>query len=389
MKVCLINPTEMHRVAVYDLAKHLAMKKNYEVTVLQPSENYRLTEKMYSEPFRRGNIEIIYLPSLFLRKLHYSIPHFHKEFEILCKLVSELKCEIIQACEYAFLTSIAPIFVKRRYKIATVLTFGELLGYTWFYGDTVVDAIAKTYTYSIGKWVLNSYDRVVSLTKKAAAGVEQFGVPRDKVSTIPNGVDLGNFRLDSNLNETRAELSIEPDEKVLLFVGRLSKVKRVEVLIALTMQLLKEGFSVKTVIVGDGARREYYEKLAESIKTNVIFTGWLPRHQTYKYYHVADVFVLSSLSEGLPAVLLEASAAGKPSVASNVSGVSDIVVHGETGYLVEKFNISSYAKYVKSLLENDDLARKMGAKAAAYVKENFNWDVIVDEYEKLYREILD
>ena len=389
MKLCFINPTEMHRAVVYELAKYLAMKKNYEITILQPTGSRRLRKQGYLKPFHSANIEIIYLPSFFLRSLYYTFPHFHKEFEILCKLVSELKCEVIQACEYAFLTSIAPIFVKRRYKIATVLTFGELLGYTWFYGDTVIDTIAKTYTYSLGKWVFNSYDKAVSLTKIAAEGAKRFGIPRDKVSTIPNGVDLRNFRLGSNLDEIRDELSIKQNDKVLLFVGRLSKVKRIEVLITLTRQLLKEGFSVKTVVVGDGPSREHYEKLAESIKSHVIFTGWLPRSQIYRYYNIADVFVLPSLSEGLPSALLEASAAGKPCVASNVGGVPDVTVHGETGYLVDRSDINSYARCVKILLANEDLSREMGRKAAEHVKENFNWDVVVDKYEKIYQHILD
>jgi len=388
MKLCFINPTEMHRAVVYDLAKHLAMKKNYEVTILQPAENDRSAERMDSKPPSDAKIDIIHLPSFFLRNYYYPIPHFHKEFQILCKLVAELKCEIIQACEYAFLPSIAPLFVKRRYPIATVLTFGELLGYTWFYGDTIVDAIAKMYTYSMGKWVLKSYDQVVSLTKSAAEGVKRFGVPGDKVSTIPNGVDLENFRLDSDLDELRAELSIKQDDKVLLFVGRLSRVKRVEVLIASTLRLLREGFSVKTVIVGDGPSRDYYRKLADSLKANVIFTGWVPRSQTYKFYNIADVFVLPSLSEGLPTALLEASAAGKPCIASNVGGVPDIISHEETGYLVDRSDVNSFAGRVKTLLADERLSKRMGKKGAEHVKENFNWDVVVDKYEEVYLEAL-
>jgi glycosyltransferase involved in cell wall biosynthesis len=218
--------------------------------------------------------------------------------------------------------------------------------------------------------------------------VENLGVPTGRISTIPNGVDLETFRLIPDLHEMRTKLSIEENDKVLLFIGRLAQVKRVEIIIALTKLLLKDGFNIKTIIVGDGPCRDYYEKLAEPIRSNVIFTGWLHRKQTFKYYHIADVFVLPSLSEGLPTVLLEASAAGKPSVASNVNGISDIVVHGETGYLVERLDINSYVQHVKTLLTDDDLARRMGARAAEYVKENFNWDVILDKYEKLYREIL-
>lgn len=387
MKLCFVNPTEMHRAAVYQLARHLVMKKGYEITILQPSGPSTPKGK-HSSTDICNHIKVENLPSLFLQKFYYTVPFFHEQSRLLRELVDRMGCQIIQACEYSYLTSIAPIFVKKRNDIPIVLTSSNLPGYSWFYGHAIVDTIAKAYTYSIGKWILNSYDRIILLHEKASRAVENFGVPAENIFTIPNGVDSEDFRLMPDVDEMRTELSVEGHDKVLLFVGRLAKIKRIEILIALTKSLLEEGLNVKTIIVGDGPCKEYYEKLAEPINANVIFTGWLHRTQTFKFYHMADVFVLPSLSEGLPTVLLEASAAGKPSVASNVSGVSDIVIHGETGYLVQKFDIDSYTTYVKNLLEDDDLARKMGARAAEYVKENFNWDVIVDKYEKLYQEIL-
>ena len=387
MKLCLINPTEMHRAVVYELAKYLVRKKNYEIIILQPSADCRSKGKMYSDHIF-SNIETIYLPSFFLRKLYYTLPNFCREFDVLCKLVSELGCEIIQACNYFYLTSIVPIFVKKKSHIPIILTENVLPGYTWFYGNAIIDSVAKLYTYSVGRWVLNSYDRLVLLTKKCTRAMEEFGVPREKISRIPNGIDLESFKLDLDIGRLRDELSIKQDDKVLLFIGRLAQVKRVEIIIALTKLLLKDGFNIKTIIVGDGPSREYYEKLAEPIKTNVIFTGWLHRKQTFKYYHIADVFVLPSLSEGLPTVLLEASATGKPCVASNVGGISDIVLHEQTGYLVDRSKINLYAHYVKTLLTNDDLSRKMGQKATEYVEENFNWDTIVNKYDKMYRQIV-
>jgi len=377
----------MHRTVVYELAKYLAMKKNYEITILQPSRRHRFAKKTYSK-FIHGDIETIYFPSFFPLNISYTVPLFHKEIEILCKLLSKLKCEIIQACDYEYLTSIAPIFAKRRYGIPIIITSDSLTGYSWFYGNTTIDAAAKLYTYSIGKWILNSYDRVVFLYRKASEEVKKFGVSPDKVFTIPNGVNLENFKSQSDVGKLRAELSIKQDERVLLFVGRLATVKRVEILIALTKSLLEEGFRVKTVIVGDGPRREYYETLSRSIKNNVIFIGHVPRNQVYKYYLIADVFVLPSFSEGLPTVLLEASVAGKPSVASNVNGVSDIIVHEETGYLVERSDINSYNRYVKLLLTDENLRKRMGKKAAEYVKENFNWDVITEKYEQVYQQVV-
>jgi len=377
----------MHRTVVYELAKRLAAKKNHTVTILQPSRRYRLAKKRSSKSIH-GDIETIYFPSFFLRNISYNVPLFHKEIEILCKLLSELKCEIIHACDYEYLTSIAPIFAKRRYRIPIIITSDSLPGYSWFYGNATVDTVAKLYTYSIGKWILNSYDRVIFLYRKASEEAEKFGVSPRRVLTIPNGVDFENFGPRPDVGKLRAELSIKQDDRVLLFVGRLATVKRVEILIALTKSLLEERFRVKTVIVGDGPNREYYEKLSRSMNNNVIFTGRVPRNQIYKYYLMADVFVLPSFSEGLPSVLLEASAAGKPSVASNVNGVSDIIVHGETGYLVERSDINSYSHYVKLLLTDENLLKRVGKKAGEYVKDNFNWDVITEKYEQVYQQVV-
>jgi len=262
-----------------------------------------------------------------------------------------------------------------------------LPGYSWFYGNRFVDAIAKMYTFSIGKKILNSYDRVVFLYSRALEEVENLGVSKERSCVIPNGVDMKIFSRSSDIDQLRAKLSLKNDEKILLFVGRLAKVKRVEVLIALTKSLIKEGFRLKTLLVGDGPDRRLYEKLARPIKNNVIFIGQVPHTEVAKYYSLADVFVLPSLSEGLPQVLLEASATGKPCVATSVNGTSDIIVHGKTGYLVERWNIDAYHDYVKVLLEDEQLSKKMGSMAVQFVKENFSWDVVMDKYEKVYENI--
>jgi glycosyltransferase involved in cell wall biosynthesis len=300
----------------------------------------------------------------------------------------EKKCEIIQACDYDYLSSIAPILVKRKHKIPIVLTNDAFPGYSWFYGSSFIDASAKLYTYSIGKRILNSYDKVILLYTKALKEIEKFGVPTERACAIPNGIDADYFKLDLDASFLRAKFSIEPDEKVLLFVGRLATVKRIETLIKLTKSLINEGFKIKTVIVGDGPQRKFYEALSRPIREHVVFVGHVPKSQVFSYYLLADIFILPSLSEGLPTVLLEASAAGKPCVATDVNGVSDIVVHEKTGYLVQKSDVAGFKRYVRMLLENESVLRRFGSNAAKFVKENFNWNVVVGKYEKIYREIL-
>jgi len=386
LKLCFINPTRQQRAVVYELAKQLTRYKKYEITILQPSKRGKLRAEAC--PPQTNNIDIVYFPVFFFSSFSYNVPFINKEIKVLNRLLLEKKCEIIQACDYDYLSSIAPILVKRKHKIPIVLTNDAFPGYSWFYGNSFIDASAKLYTYGIGKRILNSYDKVILLYTKALKEIEKFGVPTERVCAIPNGIDSEYFKLDLDASFLRAKFSIEPDEKVLLFVGRLATVKRIEVLIKLTKSLIKEGFKIKTVIVGDGPQRKYYEELSRLIKKHVVFVGYVPKSQVYRYYFLADIFILPSLSEGLPSVLLEASAAGKPCVATDVNGVSDIVVHEKTGYLVQKSDVDGFKRYVRMLLENESVLRRFGGNAAEFVKENFNWSVVVGKYEKIYREIL-
>jgi len=386
LKLCFINPTRQRRAVVYELAKQLARYKKYEITILQPSKRGELRAGTHLP--QTNNIDIVYFPAFFFSSVSYNIPFLNREVKVLHRLLLEKGCDIIQACDYDYLSSIAPILIKRKHRIPIVLTNDAFPGYSWFYGNSLIDASAKLYTYGIGKWILNSYDRVILLYTKALKEIEKFGVPTERVCAIPNGIDTEYFKLDLDASFLRAKFSIERNEKVLLFVGRLVTVKRVDILIMLTKSLIKEGFKIKTVIVGDGPQRKYYEGLSTSIKKHVVFVGHIPKSQVSRYYLLADIFILPSLSEGLPTVLLEASAAGKPCVATDVNGVSDIIVDGRTGYLVQKSDVGGFKRYVKMLLENEGVLKRFGSNAAKFVKENFSWSVIVDKYEKVYQEIL-
>ena len=335
-----------------------------------------------------NNIDIIYFPSFFLPNINYNIPSFRKETKILRKLLLEEKCEIVQACDYDYLSSIAPVLVKKRYKTPIVLTTDAFPGYSWSYGNSFIDATAKLYTYSIGKMILCSYNAVVLLYKALSEEAKTLGVPSERIHVIPNGVDYEQFRQILDLDALKARLSVRDDERVLLYVGRLSNAKRIEILITLTKTLLKEGFKLKTIIVGEGPYRRRLERFSRSIEKNIVFTGYIPHSQIPKYYLLADIFVLPSLSEGLPTVLLEAAAAGKPCVASNVNGVPDIVIHKETGFLVDKLDLDSYVHYVKLLLTDENLLRRMGKKAEKHTKESFNWSAIVNQYDRMYRQLV-
>ena len=385
MKLCFVNPTRQGRAVVYELARQLARCKGYEIVILQPNVSSRIGDGARLQV--SDNVDVVYFPAFFLPNINYNMPSFMREARILRELLLEERCGIVQACDYDYLSSVAPMFLKKSLKAPIVLTTDAFPGYSWSYGNGFVDAVAKLYTYSIGKRILCTYDAVVLLYKALSEEAKAFGVPSERIHVIPNGIDFNRFRQNTGLDALKARFSVRDDERVLLYVGRLSGAKRIEILIRLTKRLLKEGLKLKTVIVGEGPDRNRLESLSRSIAENIVFTGRIPHSQIPDYYFLGDVFVLPSLSEGLPTVLLEAAAAGKPCVASNVNGVPDIVVHGATGFLVDKLDLESYVHYVRLLLTDETLRKRMGEKAETHVEESFNWGAIVNQYDEIYRQL--
>ena len=385
MKLCFINPTRQGRAVVYELARQLARYKGYEIIILQPNVSSRMGDGARLQ--LSNNIDVVYFPAFFLPNINYNMPSFRRETQLLRELLLEERCEIVQACDYDYLSSVAPMFLKKSLKAPIVLTTDAFPGYSWSYGNGFVDAVAKLYTYSLGKRILCAYDAVVLLYKALSEEAKAFGVPSERIHVIPNGIEIKRFRQNTDLHALKARFSVRDDERVLLYVGRLSGAKRIEILIKLTKKLLKEGLKLKTIVVGEGPDRKNLERLSSSIEENIVFTGFIPRDQVPDYYFLGDIFVLPSLSEGLPNVLLEAAAAGRPCVASNVNGVPDIVVHGETGFLVDRLDLDSYVHYVRLLLMDEDLRERMGEKAEEHVEESFNWDAIVNQYDEIYRQL--
>jgi len=378
MKICLINPTDNPRGEVFNLGYHLS-KKGYEITIVYPTRNKRLKAE--------GDVKTIPFPAHFLPKIHYTIPNLRKEYQTISKLVREEKCDIIQTCDYEYLTSLPPIFIKKISPI--ILTIDAIVGTSWHFGDPFVDSVATLYTKTLGKFILNSYNELVVLSTKTFEDTLKLGIPKNKVRVIPAGVDFGQFSLNADESAIKSKLGIKDSEKVLLFVGRLALVKRIDILIELTKRLLKDGFNLKTIIVGNGEYRKEYEKLAMPLNKNIVFVGSVPHEAIHEYFAVADVFVLPSLSEGLPNVLLEAAGCSKPIVATNTGGIPDIIIHGETGFLAKSKDVDSFVHYTKLLLTDEDLSRRLGKNAYEHVKNNFTWDHVVREYEQLYLKMVD
>ena len=240
------------------------------------------------------------------------------------------------------------------------------------------------YTRTLGRRI-NAYHRLVLLSSRLAN--DTVNSASQKGAYYPSGSGSDRFRPGIDGTDLRSSL-IQDDEAVILFVGRLALVKRVDMLIELSRLLSREMVKFRMVVVGDGEYGNYYRQMAQGMP-NVLFLGFIPSVEMPQYYALADIVILPSLSEGLPNVLLEASASGKPIIATDVGGIPDIVLHGRSGYLFRAGDLDSLYDYTMKLLSDMELAKRMGLAGFEHVSQYFGWRAVTDAYEAIYLDMLD
>ncbi len=172
---------------------------------------------------------------------------------------------------------------------------------------------------------IRSADGVVAVSHDLAGHLVRMGVETSKVRVIHDGVDHTLFTPGDKAQE-RATLNLSLDRRLLLFVGNLVPVKAIDILLKACAEPVLKDVDLQLVVVGQGSLRSYLGLLAcqLGLASRVRFAGALPQADLPRWYRAADVFVLPSHSEGVPNVLLEASACGTPWVASRVGGIPEI-----------------------------------------------------------------
>ncbi len=173
---------------------------------------------------------------------------------------------------------------------------------------------------------------------------------------------------------------------VMISVAELIKRKNIEDIITSVGMLVKT--KAKLLVVGDGILRKELTNFAKEkgLNESILFLG--RRNDVPNLLQISDVLVFTSHHEGLPKAVMEAMAMEKPVVAYNIRGVRDLVVDGETGFLVPYRNVQQLAEKVLYLMNNPEIARKMGRKGRERIEKEFSIEKIKAEMSNLYREIL-
>ena len=244
----------------------------------------------------------------------------------------------------------------------------------------LIDGIEWWMTYE-AKWVIVCSNSVKSELES------HFHLPPEKVSVIPNGVDIFDFDLNVNREDIKRRYGVRPDERIVLFVGRLVPQKGVDTLIRATPHIIRRHKDVKILISGDGWSKGYLEELARStgFKEYIKFLGFIPDSELTKLIASADVLVVPSIYEPFGIVALEGMAAGVPVVATNVGGLAEIIEHDRTGVLVYPRNPESLAWGVDRVLSDREYSNWLVQNARRKVQEVYSWDAIAERTLKVYK----
>ncbi len=236
----------------------------------------------------------------------------------------------------------------------------------------------------------SKYIVVVSQAQKREMG-EHYKVARpDKIKVIPLGLELEKFALiQSHNGKLRKGLNIDDDTIAIGIIGRLVPVKNHRMFLEAAKHLLSilgDEFKIKCLIIGDGEKRIELEVYAKElgISGNVLFCGW--QENMADVYSDLDIVVLTSLNEGTPVALIEALAAGRPVVATNVGGVSDVVEDGINGYCVTSGDAQAFAHRMADLIKDPNKRSVFGTKGREMVREKFSKKRLVEDITKLYEE---
>jgi len=276
--------------------------------------------------------------------------------------------------------------VAKNLKIPAICTHHTLFEYYLHYVPSMirpsVEQTRKLMTY----WTY-LFDKVIAPTEKIRELLEEWGVPAQKLATIPTGIDTSSFREPVKW-DIRKAFNIPPDEKILLFVGRIGKEKNIDFLLHAFRRLMDKRKDVHFVIIGEGEEKKPLERLAQELGLSdmVHFTGGKDRRDVIDAYNVADIFWFASYSETQGLVILESLTAGTPVVALGRLGVYELLKNSESGgIMLNELEEDAFIEAAQRLLNDPGEYDRRSQMGKQFVKKNFSLQHSVEEMLKLYQ----
>lgn len=239
------------------------------------------------------------------------------------------------------------------------------------------------------RFCMKFVDKIVSVSD----GVKQFLIKKrhidpSKIYTIHYGADLTKFH-SLNGKYKRQELGFRADERIIGTVARLTVQKGHIYLIDAAPEIIKKFPQIKFVFVGDGPLKATLENKIKNLSLESYFTFLGVRYDVNEIMNIFDIFMLPSLFEGLPNVILEAMASSRPIIATAVDGTPEAIIDGECGILVPPRDVKALSENAVKLLSNPAFARQLGTKARQRVEQYFSQEQQIAKFHELYQSMID
>jgi glycosyltransferase involved in cell wall biosynthesis len=233
--------------------------------------------------------------------------------------------------------------------------------------------------------------RVVAVSNYLKNALSQVaGLPPGKIATIYNGIEMGQYDTSIDIIAKKKQLGLNPDDKIVGITANQRPDKGYEYFVRAAALINAKMPDVKFLLIGE-EQADIKARLVKELKNpgfsdKVYFLGF--RSDVRELLRIMDVFVLSSISEGLSIATIEAMAAGIPVIVTRSGGPEEIVIDGETGYLVPIKNEREIADKAIELLTHEELRAKISARAKENVRAKFNIENMISNYDNLYRDVL-
>lgn len=371
---------------IEDLVNGL-IKKGYEVTVITTKHPKGIQKE------ERENLRIYYVGD---KSLRYTKKFFNESIKLFNYLHKKVKFDIVHSQSGAGIG----YALKCKKTAPLVITF---------HGIASTEARSLQNEGGITKKLFSKYilfrdyiyyhifnhkifflkaDKIIAVSNQLREEIRNYyGVPEEKIITIPNGIDTNIFK-PMNTDDLRTKLKLS--EKIILSVGRIEKQKGYHLLLK-TLPDIAKNYDVNLVIVGTGPYLPNLKKIAAKldISNKVVFTGRVSDEDLPRYYNLADIFAFPTLRiEGLPLVIPEAMACEKPTIASRIGGISTVIEDGKDGFLITPGNLKDLKNKILTLLRDERLASKIAKRARRKVVERFSVDTMVENTIKVYEEVV-
>jgi len=240
--------------------------------------------------------------------------------------------------------------------------------------------------YMFAEWFVSHFAyRVIGVSEHTSENLIKYEhISKSKVMTIPNGIDPQPYQIEIDKKAKKRELGISENDMVLGVAVRLSEQKGLSYLLKAMPDILKVRHDVSLVIAGDGPLRDELGLLADNlgVSKKVYFLGL--RTDTAELLKIFDIYVMPSLWEGLPMILLEVMAVGCPIVATDVGGIGSAIKNNHNGYLIRPENPMDIVNAVLSILQDPVLSDKFKIAGQDLFYQFYDAKIMTKKYEALY-----